>query len=101
MNYAYQACTNTDERQSLEAGANASSAQPWMQSYPHMSMPQAVQPQFGMPQQHHPHLMPEHEPPLQQFTEGQHGVGGSSTRKKAGKVKLQNFNAAEDVNLAK
>jgi len=111
MNYAYQACTNNDERQSLEAAANASSGQQSMHSFPHGTMPQSVQPQFGMPQsmnpqfgmpqQRHPHLVPEHEPPLQQFTEGQHGVGGSCTRKKAGKVKLQNFNAAEDVNLTK
>src|SRR5438128_5476644 len=85
MNYAYQACSNNEERQSLEAAANASSGHQSMHSYPHGTMPQSVQPQFGIPQKHHPHFMPEHEPPLQQFTEGQHGVGGSSTRKKAGK----------------
>ncbi|KAG2559642.1 hypothetical protein PVAP13_8KG021000 [Panicum virgatum] len=95
ISYAYQGCNNDEERQSLQAAANASTGQQWMHPNP----------QFGMPQQFDSYGMAHFRPPteavMQQSIEGHEGGCTSSIGKKQVKVKQSNFSADEDVHLTK
>jgi len=95
ISYAYQGCNNDEERQSLQAAANASTGQQWMHPNP----------QFGMPQQFGSYGMAHFRPPteavMQQSIEGHEGGCTSSIGKKQVKVKQSNFSADEDVHLTK
>jgi hypothetical protein len=85
INYAFQACSSNEERQSLEAATNASVAQQWMQSNPQFTMSQQVPPYFTTTPS--PQQTPL-QPSVQRFTEEQRPVATASTGKKACKVKL-------------
>ncbi|XP_025824737.1 uncharacterized protein LOC112900176 [Panicum hallii] len=80
INYAFQACSSNEERQSLEAATNASVAQQWMQSNPQFTMSQQVPPYFTTTPS--PQQTPL-QPSVQRFTEEQRPVATASTGKKA------------------
>ncbi|PUZ73676.1 hypothetical protein GQ55_1G006200 [Panicum hallii var. hallii] len=98
-NYAMQGCSNNDEREEVEAAANAASQQHWMGSFHPYGMPPPVPPYFYPAP---PTMPPPAGPPMQQVSEGPRVRGGDPDAGKSGpKVKLPNFNPEEDVNLTK